>query len=79
MLLAERLRGSGLRLDLVDGARPLEDQVGDVVALVPSVARIDASVIAAAALMTAGGKRPAQLVSMPTGSRAEDQNLHQLP
>ena len=48
MLLAERLRGSGLRLDGVDGARPLEDQVGDVVGLVPSVARITASVIAAA-------------------------------
>jgi len=48
MLLAERLQGSGLRLDRVDGARPLEAQVADVVGLVPSVARITASVIAAA-------------------------------
>lgn len=33
---------------VVDGQRPLEDQVADVVALVPSVGRITASVIAAA-------------------------------
>jgi phosphoglycerate dehydrogenase-like enzyme len=33
---------------VVDGGRPLESQVADVVALVPSVARITASVIAAA-------------------------------
>jgi phosphoglycerate dehydrogenase-like enzyme len=32
----------------VDPERPLEEQVGDAVAIVPSVARIDASVIAAA-------------------------------
>jgi phosphoglycerate dehydrogenase-like enzyme len=32
----------------VDEARPLEDQVGDAVALIPSMARITASVIAAA-------------------------------
>jgi phosphoglycerate dehydrogenase-like enzyme len=48
MLLAERLQGTGLRLVHADGVRPLEDQVADVVALVPSVARITASVIAAA-------------------------------
>jgi phosphoglycerate dehydrogenase-like enzyme len=48
MLLAQRLEGSGLRLVLVDGTRPLESQVADVVALVPSVARITAPVIAAA-------------------------------
>ncbi len=48
MLLREALVGSGLHLRFVDPARPLEDQVGDVVALVPSVARITASVIGAA-------------------------------
>lgn len=48
MLLRERLEGSGLRVLFVDPARPLEAQVGDVVALVPSVARITAAVIAAA-------------------------------
>jgi phosphoglycerate dehydrogenase-like enzyme len=48
MLLAQRLEGSGLRLVLVDGTRPLESQVADVVALVPSVARITAPVISAA-------------------------------
>jgi phosphoglycerate dehydrogenase-like enzyme len=46
--LRERLEGSGLELKIVDPARPLEEQVGDAVAIVPSVARITASVIAAA-------------------------------
>ena len=39
-LLRERLEGSGLELKIVDPERPLEEQVGDAVAIVPSVARI---------------------------------------
>lgn len=48
MLLGERLAGSGLSLVVVDPARPLIDQVAEAAGLVPSVARIDAAVIAAA-------------------------------
>jgi D-3-phosphoglycerate dehydrogenase len=48
VLLAERLKGTSLDLRRVDPARPLEEQVGHVAALVPSVARITESVIAAA-------------------------------
>lgn len=47
-LLRERLAGTPLRIVDVDPARPLEEQVGEAVALIPSMARITASVIAAA-------------------------------
>jgi phosphoglycerate dehydrogenase-like enzyme len=47
-LLRERLRGTPLRLVEVDPSRPLEQQVGEAVALIPSMARLTASVIAAA-------------------------------
>ena len=46
--MRERLAGTPLRLVEADPARPLEEQVGDTAALVPSMARITASVIAAA-------------------------------
>ena len=48
MLLEERLRGTRIRLVQMDGARPLEDQVAEAEALVPSMGRITRSVIAAA-------------------------------
>jgi phosphoglycerate dehydrogenase-like enzyme len=47
-LLRERLAGTTLRVVDVDPARPLEEQVGEMAALIPSMARIGASVIAAA-------------------------------
>jgi phosphoglycerate dehydrogenase-like enzyme len=47
-LLRERLAGTPLRVVDVDPARPLEEQVGETIALIPSMARITASVIAAA-------------------------------
>jgi len=46
--LRERLAGTRLRLVEADPGRPLEEQVRDAVALIPSMARITASVIAAA-------------------------------
>lgn len=47
-LLREKLAGTPLRVVDVDPARPLEEQVGEMAALIPSMARITASVIAAA-------------------------------
>ena len=47
-MLRERLSGTRLRVVDVDPDRPLEEQVADAVALIPSMARISASVIAAA-------------------------------
>jgi len=47
-LLRERIRGTPLEVVEVDPSRPLEDQVGEAQALIPSMARITASVIAAA-------------------------------
>ena len=48
MLLEERLRGTRVRLVQMDGARALEQQVGEAEALVPSMGRITRAVIAAA-------------------------------
>ncbi len=48
MLLRERLAGTPLRLFDVDPDRPLVEQVGNAAALIPSMARIGADVIAAA-------------------------------
>ena len=48
MILRERLRGTPLQVVEVDPARPLEAQVGEAEALIPSMARITAAVIAAA-------------------------------
>ena len=48
VLLRERLRGTPLTVVEVDVSRPLEDQVGEAEALIPSMARITAAVIAAA-------------------------------
>ncbi len=47
-MLRERLRGTRLRFQEADGTRPLEEQVGEAEALVPSMARLTRSVIAAA-------------------------------
>jgi phosphoglycerate dehydrogenase-like enzyme len=47
-LLRERLRGTPLQVVEVDPSRALEEQVGEAVALIPSMARITAAVIAAA-------------------------------
>jgi phosphoglycerate dehydrogenase-like enzyme len=47
-LLRERLRGTPLQVVEVDPSRPLEEQVGEAAALIPSMARITAAVIAAA-------------------------------
>lgn len=47
-LLREKLAGTPLRVVEVDPARPLEEQVGGMAALIPSMARVTASVIAAA-------------------------------
>ena len=47
-LLRERLRGTPLQVVEVDPSRPLEEQVGEAMALIPSMARITAAVIAAA-------------------------------
>ncbi|HET8646908.1 MAG TPA: 2-hydroxyacid dehydrogenase, partial [Vicinamibacteria bacterium] len=47
-LLRERLAGTRLLLREADGARPLEEQVGEAEALVPSMARITRSVMEAA-------------------------------
>ncbi len=46
--LREKLAGTPLRLVDVDAGRPLEEQVGEMQALIPSMARVTASVIAAA-------------------------------
>jgi phosphoglycerate dehydrogenase-like enzyme len=46
--MEERLRGTRLRIVQMDAARPLEEQVGEAEALVPSMGRITRSVIAAA-------------------------------
>jgi D-3-phosphoglycerate dehydrogenase len=48
VLLRERLAGTPLRLVEVDPARPLAEQVAEAAALIPSMARITAEVIAAA-------------------------------
>jgi phosphoglycerate dehydrogenase-like enzyme len=48
VLLGECLRGTRLRLEQADGTRPLEEQVGEAEALVPSMARITRSIIEAA-------------------------------
>jgi phosphoglycerate dehydrogenase-like enzyme len=53
VLLREALQGSGLRLRFVDPTRPLDQQVAEVSGLVPSVARVNASVINAAPRLTA--------------------------
>jgi len=49
--LREKLAGSGIEIGEVDPARPLEEQVANASALIPSMARISASVIAAAPLL----------------------------
>jgi phosphoglycerate dehydrogenase-like enzyme len=46
--LRERVRGTPLHVVEVDPDRPLEEQVGEAVALIPSMGRITAAVIAAA-------------------------------
>ena len=43
-LLRERLRGTPLRVVEVDPSRPLEEQVAEAAALIPSMARITAAV-----------------------------------
>jgi phosphoglycerate dehydrogenase-like enzyme len=48
VLLRERLRGTPLEVIELDPSRPLEEQVGEAAALIPSMARITAAVIAAA-------------------------------
>jgi len=48
VLLRERLHGTPLRVVEVDPSRRLEEQVGEAVALIPSMARLTAAVIAAA-------------------------------
>ena len=48
VFLRERLAGTPLRVVEVDPSRPLEEQVGEAAALIPSMARLTASVIAAA-------------------------------
>jgi phosphoglycerate dehydrogenase-like enzyme len=48
VLLRQGLAGTRLRIAEVDPARPLEEQVGDASALIPSMARITASVMDAA-------------------------------
>lgn len=47
-VLRERLAGTRLRLVEADAHRPLEEQVGSAAAIIPSMARITASVMAAA-------------------------------
>jgi phosphoglycerate dehydrogenase-like enzyme len=48
VLLEERLRGTRVRIAQMDAGRPLEEQVGEAEALVPSMGRVTRSVIAAA-------------------------------
>ena len=50
-LLRERLAGSPLRIVEVEPGRSLEAQVGEASALIPSMARISAAVMAAAPLL----------------------------